>query len=51
MGVGAETAVEFGILGPLSATVTGASVPIGPGKHRILLACLLGLGEPGHSVR
>jgi DNA-binding SARP family transcriptional activator/tetratricopeptide (TPR) repeat protein len=33
--------VEFGILGPLSATRAGREIPLGPGKHRTLLACLL----------
>ena len=35
------TTVEFGILGPLSATYAGRPIPLGPGKHRTLLACLL----------
>jgi DNA-binding SARP family transcriptional activator len=33
--------VEFGILGPLTANRAGREIPLGPEKHRALLACLL----------
>ena len=33
--------VEFGILGPLTASWAGREIPLGPEKHRTLLACLL----------